>query len=89
MSLPRLSRIARVAQLRSYASVSEIRVKSPLVGLNAIAREKAEQLSANWKGTSASGGSTKNYIGGQFVDSKADTSINVLDPVRLLLRPTD
>ena len=56
-------------------------MKSPLVGLSAAARDKAEQLSGNWKGTSASGDATKNYIGGQFVDSKADTLIDVLDPV--------
>ncbi|KAG1736280.1 hypothetical protein EDD22DRAFT_787526, partial [Suillus occidentalis] len=29
-----------------------------------------ESLSATWKGTSATGGSTKNFIGGAFVDSK-------------------
>ncbi|KAL5495376.1 hypothetical protein ACEPAI_839 [Sanghuangporus weigelae] len=80
MSLPRLSRVARTSGVRSYATASEIRVKSPLVGLSSVAREKAEQLSANWKGTSASGDSTKNYIGGQFVDSKADSLIDVLDP---------
>ncbi|OCB88304.1 Methylmalonate-semialdehyde dehydrogenase [Sanghuangporus baumii] len=80
MSLPRLSRIARASAIRSYATASEIRVKSPLVGLSSVALEKAEQLSANWRGTSASGDATKNYIGGQFVDSKADTLIDVLDP---------
>ncbi|KAL5519059.1 hypothetical protein ACEPAH_742 [Sanghuangporus vaninii] len=80
MSLPCLSRVARASAIRSYATVPEIRVKSPLVGLSSVAREKAEQLSANWKGTSASGDATKNYIGGQFVDSKADTLIDVLDP---------
>ncbi|KIK34317.1 hypothetical protein CY34DRAFT_98234, partial [Suillus luteus UH-Slu-Lm8-n1] len=29
-----------------------------------------ESLSATWKGTSATGGNTKNFIGGAFVDSK-------------------
>ena len=84
MSLPRFSRVARSPAIRHYATMSDIRVKSPLVGLNAVAREKAEQISANWKGTSASGGSTKNFIGGQFVESKADTLIDVLDPVSAL-----
>ncbi|EJD04069.1 Methylmalonate-semialdehyde dehydrogenase [Fomitiporia mediterranea MF3/22] len=79
MSLHRITHIARVAMSRSFASASEIRVKSPIVGLSAIAREKAEQLSV-WKGTSASGEPTKIYIGGQFVDSKAQTLIDVLDP---------
>ncbi|KAL5534352.1 hypothetical protein ACEPAG_814 [Sanghuangporus baumii] len=80
MSLPRLSRVARASAVRSYATASELRVKSPLVGLSSVARERAEQLSASWKGTSASGDATKNYIGGQFVDSKTDTLIDVLDP---------
>lgn len=56
-------------------------MKSPLSGLAPIARERAEQLSANWKGTSASGENTKNFIGGQFVESKADKLIDVVDPV--------
>jgi malonate-semialdehyde dehydrogenase (acetylating) / methylmalonate-semialdehyde dehydrogenase len=49
--------------------------------LNAISRAKAEQLSADWKGTSLIGGTTKNYIGGEFVESKADKWLEIHDPV--------
>lgn len=51
-------------------------------GLNDFARAKAEELSKNWKGTSATGGTTKNFIGGEFVESKAEKWIEVHDPVR-------
>jgi malonate-semialdehyde dehydrogenase (acetylating)/methylmalonate-semialdehyde dehydrogenase len=56
--------------------------RAPLSGLNAVARAKAEQISAEWKGTNASGENVKNYIGGKFVDSKSEQWIDLLDPVR-------
>jgi malonate-semialdehyde dehydrogenase (acetylating)/methylmalonate-semialdehyde dehydrogenase len=55
--------------------------KPPLSGLNSIVRPKAEQLSSQWKGTSASGGTIKNYIGGQFLESKASVWHDIVDPV--------
>jgi len=48
--------------------------------LNDLARAKAEEISKNWKGTSATGGKTKNYINGQFVESQTTEWIDVLDP---------
>lgn len=45
-----------------------------------LAAKAAEEVSAKWKGTSATGGTTKNYIGGEFVESKADRWIDVHDP---------
>lgn len=53
-------------------------------GLSAHARTAAERISDNWKGTSATGANTKNFIGGEFVESKATKWIDVHDPVRLL-----
>jgi malonate-semialdehyde dehydrogenase (acetylating)/methylmalonate-semialdehyde dehydrogenase len=41
----------------------------------------AEEVSTKWKGTTANGGKTKNYIGGEFVDSSADKWLEVRDPV--------
>ena len=64
---------------RSYATVS---VQPPLRGLNSVVREKAEKLSREWKGTSASGENTKNFIGGEFIQSKTTQWIEVVDPVR-------
>lgn len=51
MSKPRAA--LRYLHTRSYASAASSR--PPLSGLNATARSKAEQLSKDWKGTSASG----------------------------------
>ncbi|KAI0307697.1 methylmalonate-semialdehyde dehydrogenase [Multifurca ochricompacta] len=62
---------------RSYATAS---VHPPLRGLNSAVRERAEKLSRDWKGTSATGENTKNFIGGQFVQSKAIQWIDVVDP---------
>ena len=57
--------------------------RSPLSSLNSVARAKAEQLTAQWKGTNASGENVKNYIGGKFVDSKAEKWMDVIDPVSI------
>lgn len=81
MSLPRPRNLLRSHLIRSFASAVDVHTKSPLSGLSAAAREKAEQLSTDWKGTSASGGVTKNYIGGQFVESKSEKWLEVADPV--------
>lgn len=86
MSLPRLSSRALVQPVRSLATAataSEVRVKNPLIELKPAVRERAEQLSSNWKGTNASGGATKNYIGGEFVESKAEKWLDVVDPVSI------
>ena len=50
-------------------------------GLSATAQSRAEKISHEWKGTSATGGNTKNFVGGEFVESKADKWIDVHDPV--------
>jgi malonate-semialdehyde dehydrogenase (acetylating) / methylmalonate-semialdehyde dehydrogenase len=69
----------RAICVRSYATVS---VQPPLRGLNLAVREKAEKLSRDWKGTSSSGENTKNFIGGEFVQSRATQWLDVVDPVR-------
>jgi len=75
----------RVLRARSYATVP---IQPPLLGLNSVVREKAEQLSRDWKGTNASGENTKNFIGGEFVQSKATQWIDVVDPVRRVIPPS-
>lgn len=40
----------------------------------------AEEISSKWKGTTADGGRTKNYIGGDFMESQADEWLEVRDP---------
>ncbi|KAL4069733.1 Aldehyde/histidinol dehydrogenase [Scleroderma yunnanense] len=61
----------RLLHCRSYATIP---------ALNAVARAKAEKLSAHWKGTSATGDNSKNYIGGEFVESSTAKWHDVLDP---------
>jgi len=68
----------RLLRRRSYATLS---------ALGSVARTKAETLSAHWKGTSATGGNTRNFIGGEFVESSTAEWHPVLDPVRFTLLP--
>ena len=67
------------AHVRGLATVVS---RAPLSSLNPAARAKAEQITAQWKGTNASGENVKNYIGGKFVDSKTNKWIELVDPVR-------
>lgn len=76
-----VSRLSRLPSLRACAfSTSAVRS-----ALSASALPKAEQISAGWKGTSATGGTTKNFIGGEFVESKYSEWVDVLDPVSILV----
>ncbi|KAJ7042390.1 Aldehyde/histidinol dehydrogenase [Mycena alexandri] len=59
--------------IRKFSSSASRSLLSPL------ARASAERLS-EWRGTSVSGGTTKNFIGGEFVESKTTDWIDVLDP---------
>lgn len=78
MALPRLSRLS----YRNFATSARVNA------LSALARSKADQISAEWKGTSATGGTTKNLIGGEFIESKATVWHDVLDPVSLHMNST-
>lgn len=68
--------MSAIVSRRAYATLS---------GLGQLARPWAEKLSTEWKGTHAIGGNTKNYIDGQFVESKATVWHDVVDPVCLRL----
>ena len=79
---PSLPSPIRLPHPRSYSMATpDIRSKNPLVGLSPAVRARAEPIVQQWKGTSASGEPTKNFIGGQFVESKTTKWIDVLDPV--------
>lgn len=58
---------------------------APRFALSPAALSKAERISAEWKGTSATGGTTKNFIGGEWLESKASEWIDVVDPVSPLI----
>lgn len=83
ISLFRASRVSRGLLVRHVGTSADPRTRKPLIDLKPDVREKAELLSSSWKGTNASGGNTKNYIGGEFVESKTDKWIDVLDPVSM------
>lgn len=67
----------RTVRTRSFATAAS---NPPLAALSSTARTQAEKISAEWKGTSATGGNTKNLIGGEFVESKTSQWIDVVDP---------
>ncbi|KAJ3779069.1 methylmalonate-semialdehyde dehydrogenase [Lentinula raphanica] len=71
-----LNKITRICSLRCSRPFS---TTSPALALSNAARIKADQL-APWKGTSVNGGTTKNFIGGEFVESKTADWIDVVDP---------
>ena len=79
MSFRRLPQL-RTLQSHSFHSSSHVKALSP------IAVSKAEQISSQWKGTNATGGTTKNFIGGEFVESKTTEWIDTHDPVRNTLK---
>ncbi|ELU38729.1 methylmalonate-semialdehyde dehydrogenase [Rhizoctonia solani AG-1 IA] len=56
---------------RTLASLPLRRVST----LSAPARKAAEEISRDWKGTSATGANTKLYIGGEFVESKSTQTV--------------
>ncbi|KAG5647595.1 hypothetical protein DXG03_008948 [Asterophora parasitica] len=68
--------VARLSRVRTRAFTTS----APLCALSAAALPKAERISAEWKGTSATGGNTKNFVGGEFVESRATEWIDVVDP---------
>ncbi|TFK83657.1 methylmalonate-semialdehyde dehydrogenase [Polyporus arcularius HHB13444] len=75
-----LAKLPLPAQLRGVRAMATAAPRPALSGLSAAAKSKAEKISQDWKGTSATGANTKNFIGGEFVESKTDKWIDVVDP---------
>ncbi|BEI86890.1 hypothetical protein CcaverHIS002_0702360 [Cutaneotrichosporon cavernicola] len=65
---------------RGYASTAAHPVTGGASQLSPLAAKAAEEVSSKWKGTSALGGNTKNYIGGEFVESSCSKWVEVHDP---------
>ena len=76
---PCFSTMSRLPLLSLSSRYLLTSARSP--ALSPLARPVAESISTAWKGTSMTGGTTKNFIGGQFLESKADTWLDVFDPV--------
>lgn len=66
---------------RGFASAAAAPTTVGTGQLSPLAAAAAEEVSSKWKGTSATGGKTKNYIGGEFTESKATKWLEVRDPV--------
>jgi hypothetical protein len=72
--------IRQLSNSTSFSALSSKRfLATASTALSAVAQTHASSLS-NWPGTSFSGGRIKNYIGGAFVESKANKWIEVHDP---------
>ncbi|KAJ2919311.1 hypothetical protein MD484_g1150, partial [Candolleomyces efflorescens] len=69
----------RFPQLR-HIRASAFSTSARAHALSAAALPRAQKLSEGWKGTSATGGNTKNFIAGQFVESTSPEWIDVHDP---------
>ncbi|WRT70152.1 methylmalonate-semialdehyde dehydrogenase (acylating) [Kwoniella shivajii] len=67
---------------RTYAApaLAQTASSAPSKGLSPLAAKAAEEVSSTWRGTSALGGKTKNYIGGEFKDSSSEEWLDVHDP---------
>ncbi|OWZ68280.1 methylmalonate-semialdehyde dehydrogenase (acylating) [Cryptococcus neoformans] len=74
-----LSLIRRPIQLRAYTSAAFASTSSNSK-LSPLALKAAEDVTSKWRGTTANGGKTKIYIGGEFLDSKTDKWLEVRDP---------
>ncbi|EKM83560.1 hypothetical protein AGABI1DRAFT_110209, partial [Agaricus bisporus var. burnettii JB137-S8] len=74
-----LSRFPRPRHISSPARPFSTSARAS-AGLSPLARPVATELSAKWKGTSMTGGTTKNFIGGQFAESKTDKWLEAVDP---------
>ncbi|XP_006454650.1 hypothetical protein AGABI2DRAFT_189895, partial [Agaricus bisporus var. bisporus H97] len=74
-----LSRFPRPRHISSPARPFSTSARAS-AGLSPLARPVATEISAKWKGTSMTGGTTKNFIGGQFAESKTDKWLEAVDP---------
>ncbi|KAH0590900.1 hypothetical protein H2248_001015 [Termitomyces sp. 'cryptogamus'] len=69
-----------VSALPRRLSARVLSTSAPRFALSPAALPKAERISAEWKGTSATGGTTKNFVGGEWMESKTSEWIDVVDP---------
>ncbi len=74
------------ASLAQPASASSSSSSSGSSSLSPASVRYAQDLESKYRGTSTSGGTTKNYVDGQFVDSRSDRWIDVHDPVSVSTR---
>ena len=64
-----------------YAATAARPASSTSPRFSALGAKAAEEVSSIWRGTTADGGKTKNYIGGEFRDSQTNDWLEVRDPV--------
>lgn len=78
IKLPRPTSLRLVRHAMTVASPS---ASSSGPRFSALGKKAADEINSKWRGTTADGGRTKNYIGGEFTESKADKWLEVRDPV--------
>lgn len=81
----RLHRSLKLAGVRYAATAAAASTSPGAAKFSPLAMKAAEEVSTKWRGTTANGGTTKNYIGGEFTESSADKWFEVRDPVSLSL----
>ena len=88
-------RCAKQVAASGSASVSAgrtLHTSLATLSLGSLAASRARDVESKWRGTSTSGGSTKNYVNGCFIDSNSPQKwIDVHDPATqtLLTRVPD
>ena len=73
--------LVRGARYASSAAATASSSSSGAARFSPLAMKAAEEVSSKWRGTTANGGKTKNYIGGEFTESSAKKWLEVRDPV--------
>lgn len=81
--LPTTAGTSRAALLRNVIVARQLHTSTPraLPSLTSTAAERAKDVESKWQGTSTSGGTTKNFVGGQWLDSKTQNWLDVHEPV--------
>ena len=69
-----------LSQVRTAATAAQVETAAPSAALSRLGAEAAHDVN-KWRGTSADGGTTKNYFGGRFVESSTTKWLDVTDPV--------
>lgn len=66
--------------LSRFHTTPSPRATNPPASLPDLSLRKAQSVNNKWRGTSTNGSSTKNYVGGEFLESSTDSWVDVHDP---------
>jgi len=86
LALP-VRQIPRHSLSRTFSTCSSLRLASAATAssssasLSGLSLERAKEIESKWQGTNTSGGNIPNFVGGEWVQSKAKEWLDVHDPV--------